>query len=100
MSSPLRDAYRNVRFRCPKPDCPPAVFILTAHNPDGIPQDDARNDQADAALQAELRRLGHDFFPVTGGNPDPSHAEPGYGVVCTREETLALAQMFRQDAVF
>jgi hypothetical protein len=100
MTEPLKEAYRNVRFRCPKSDPPPAFFIITAHNPDGITAEDSANHEADAALKFELTRRGHEFFPVTGGSPDFSHAEPGYGVVCARVEALRLAQMFRQEAVF
>lgn len=96
----LPDEYRRVRFLGPVEEAPPEFRILTAHNPEGVITAAQANDEADDHLRAELTRLEFEFFPVTGGSPDFSHAEPGYGVVCTRAEALLLARRFRQNGFF
>lgn len=96
----LPDEYRRVRFRGPVEEAPPEFRILTAHNPEGVVTSAEANDEADVHFQAELERLGFESFPVTGGSPDFSHAEPGYGVVCTRAEALLLARRFRQNGFY
>ncbi|MEQ1842459.1 MAG: DUF3293 domain-containing protein [Verrucomicrobiales bacterium] len=96
----LRPEYRDACFRCPDPEPPAHFFIITAHNPDGEEVDDASNAIADAGFRREIVALGLESFPVTGGSPDFSHAEPGFGIVCTRETALSLARQFCQDAVF
>lgn len=96
----LRPEYRDACFRCPDPEPPARFFIITAYNPDGREVDERSNMIADAALRREISALGLDYLPVTGGSPDFSHAEPGYGIVCTRETALGLAKQFCQDAVF
>lgn len=96
----LRPEYRDAYFRCPDPEPPTHFFIVTAHNPDGEEVDEASNAIADASFRREIAALGLESFPVTGGSPDFSHAEPGFGIVCTREMALSLARQFCQDAVF
>lgn len=96
----MKDEYRNVRFRCERADIPSSFFIITAYNPDGITASDQENQIADEKLRAHLDFLAFDHFPVTGGNANFSHAEPGYGLACARQEALALARDFRQQAVF
>jgi hypothetical protein len=96
----LKPEYRDVRFRCGESDLPRYFYIITAHNPDGAAVAEEANTRADVALREEIGLLGFLSFPVTGGSPDFSHAEPGYGIQCSREEALGLARQFRQDAVF
>lgn len=96
----LKPEYREVRFRCSESDLPRHFYIITAHNPDGASVAEEANTRADAALRREIERLGFALFSVTGGSPDFSHAEPGYGIQCSREEALGLARQFRQDAFF
>lgn len=96
----LKPEYGEVRFRCAVIDPPSSFFIITAHNPDGVKRDDAANRQADERFLIELERHGFAAFTVTGGSPDFSHSEAGYGIVCAREEALCLATLFRQDAIF
>jgi hypothetical protein len=96
----LKPEYREVRFRCASATLPACFYIVTAHNPDGVAVAEEVNTRADAALRREIERLGFAFFSVTGGSPDFSHAEPGYGIQCSREEALGLARQFRQDAFF
>ena len=92
--------YRNVRFRCDLRDIPTEFRVITAWNPEGVKTEVAANLIADEHLRSEIARLGFESFPVTGGSPDFSHAEPGYGIVCNRAEALLLARRFRQAAFF
>ncbi len=96
----LKPEFREVRFRCAESHPPARFFVITAHNPDGVSVPDAFNTRADTSLRKEIESLGFLSFPVTGGSPDFSHAEPGYGIQCSREEALGLARQFRQDAFF
>lgn len=96
----LRPEYRRVRFRCERSEIPPSFFVITAHNPDGRKVDGAANERADDRFRKLLGRLRFEHFPVTGGSLDFSHAEPGHGVVATREQALSLARHFRQEAVY
>jgi hypothetical protein len=96
----LPDEYRQVRFRSPVEDVPPEFRILTAHNPEGVVTPPEANEEADTHLRAELDRQGFEYFPVTGGSRDFSHAEPGYGIVCDRAEALLLARRFCQNGFF
>lgn len=100
MPTELKDEYRKVRFKCEQPEPTRHFFIITAYNPDGLTVSDQANKKADQSMQAEIARLGYNYFSVTGGSPDFSHAEPGYGLTCNREEALTLARQFRQDALF
>ena len=100
MDPNLKNEYRQVRFRCTTPSLPRRFFIITAHNPDGATVDRQANQAANRTLETEIEQAGHHHFPVTGGSPDFTHAEPGFGVTCTDEEALRLARQFRQEAVF
>lgn len=92
----LPAAYREVRFRCEEGAVPPEFRIITAWNPEGEILSPAVNAVADEHLRSEIDRLRFESFPVTGGNADFSHAEPGYGIVCNRAEAVLLARRFRQ----
>lgn len=92
--------YREVRFRCDLRDIPPEFRVVTAWNPEGVKAEVAANLVADEHLRGEIARLGFESFPVTGGNADFSHAEPGHGIVCNRAEAVLLARRFRQAAFY
>lgn len=98
--SNLPAAFREVRFRCELDEVPSEFRIITAWNPDGETVSAEENQEADEHLRSEIARLGYEAFPVIGGNPDFSHAEPGYGIVCNRAEAVLLARRFRQLAFF
>ena len=89
-----------MRFKGPVRDLPPEFCIVTAWNPGGEIVSEEANAEADAHLKAEVERQQFDHFSVTGGSADFSHAEPGYGIVCTRAEALLLARRFRQLAFY
>lgn len=83
------------------PDPLPAFFaIVTAWNPDGMPADEAANRRADEVLHRELVELGLAPFRITGCSPDLSHREPGWAVVLSKVEAIALGRRHRQLAVW
>lgn len=100
---PMNPSYRTTRFlaELPRGGMPVRFGVVTACDPVGKPRADAENDTATATFQNELLREGVTFFPVTGGSPDFSHAEPGFGIVLgSLEEALALGRRWQQEAVF
>lgn len=99
----MNPAYQTTRFRAELPHGgqPVRFGVVTACDPEGVVSDSALNATATAALRAGLEREGAAFFPVTGGSPDFSHAEPGFGIVLgTLAEAVALGRRWRQEAVF
>lgn len=99
----MNPAYQNVRFRTelPKAGVPSRFAIITAWNPDGQDVSEKENATATERLRSDLVKGGHFFFPVTGGSPDFSHAEAGFGVLLpSLEEAVQWGQRFRQEAVF
>lgn len=83
------------------PDPLPASFaIITAWNPEGVTADETLNGNADEVLHRELIELGLAPFRVTGCSPDLSHREPGWAVVLSKVEAIALGRRHRQLAVW
>jgi hypothetical protein len=96
-------AHLTARFRCElKPDEVPARFgIVTAFNPHDRLQSAEANAAADNALQSRLKTLDCVHFRVTGGAPDFSHAEPGWGIVADDpEEIVQLGRDHHQTAIY
>jgi hypothetical protein len=60
----------------------------------------ALNELADHALRRELEELGLALFRATGCSPDLSHREPGWAVVISKVEAIALGRRHRQLAVW
>jgi hypothetical protein len=100
MSIPLQNFFRQVRFQCDAGEIPSSFSIVTACNPEGVNVSDEENSKADQALKQAIDEAGFSAFRVTGGNFDFSHAEPGWGISCCREEARALSVQFRQLAFF
>lgn len=100
----MNPAHRTARFWCAiTGDAVPsrAFAIVTACNPDDRSCDDATNQAADAALAAELDRLGWSRFRVIGGSPDLAHQEPGWAVATgSPAAAIDLGRQWRQVAVF
>jgi len=98
----MNSAYLQARFRTelPKGGLPERFGIVTAWNPDGITSDTASNNAANARLEAILQAEALPHFPVTGGSPDFTHAEPGFGMITDQARIIALGREFRQEAVF
>ncbi len=100
MNSSLHDAFKQVRFLCDEDGVPDHFFIVTACNPDGVTVSENRNAKADQSLKETIDQLGFSVFRVTGGDFDFSHAEPGWGISCSRDQAKALAVSYRQLAFF
>lgn len=101
----MNPAYWTVRFRVQRPadGLPPVFGIVTAWNPEGGILDAASNETADRSLAARIDAAGWRRFRVTGGSPDFSHAEPGWGIAAPaggREGVLALGREFHQVAIY
>jgi Protein of unknown function (DUF3293) len=99
----MNPLYKETRFRAelPQTGLPDRFGIITAWNPDGRDVSAEANASATERLRSALLKKGHIIFPVTGGSPDFSHAEPGFGVLLeSSEETVQWGQRFRQEAVF
>lgn len=102
----MNPAYASARLRAKLPHgaLPAAFGVVTAWNPDGREAAPAANEEANQRLLlAAGRRLSPIApppFPVTGGNADFSHTEPGYGIVASQADCLALGREFRQEALF
>jgi hypothetical protein len=98
----MNPSYLDVRFRFEPPPIglPECFGIVTACNPDGLSADEMSNQKANARLADLLQAEGRVFFPVTGGSPDFTHAEPGFGIVAELARILELGRDFRQEAVF
>ncbi len=99
----MNDEYSNVRFRAEPPagGLPERFGVVTACNPDGVSDLDEKNRARTEVLRARLEAAGLAFFPVTGGSPDFSHREPGFGLVAPSiERVIELGREFHQEAVF
>ena len=99
----MNSDYQRVRFRAEPPETGlPAVFaVVTACNPNGKSVTQEHNAIATKTLRDALKQARLVFFPVTGGAPDFSHAEPGFGIVLSNvEEAVEWGRRFRQEAVF
>lgn len=99
---PLPPEYLSTVFLLDDPPAPlPASFaIITAWNPEGVTVNDADNTNADHILHRELVELGLSPFRATGCSPDLSHREPGWAVMISKVEAIALGRRHRQLAVW
>lgn len=85
----------------PASGLPVKFGIVTACNADSRVSPPAVNEQADAELERALTDAGLAHFRVTGGSPDGSHQEPGYGIVADSPEIVRpISRRFRQEAFF
>jgi hypothetical protein len=99
----MNPGYANVRFQAelPQAGLPASFGVITSCNPDGKTAPTKQNQQATETLRSTLTAENHFFFPVTGGSPDFSHAEPGFGVLFkSPEEAVSWGRRFQQEAVF
>ena len=100
MPKPLPLVFRETYFRCTEEDVPSSFAIVTAHNPDAHIVSQEQNAAFDKALQKAIEGMGLRAFRVTGGSFDFSHAEPGWGIVCTQDQARDLSAQFGQVAFF
>jgi hypothetical protein len=75
--------------------------LLTACNPEGIPQDTVSNQSAQKQLCTQLHTTTHDLFPAVGLSPigdwppEESVLIAGIGL----DEAMELGRSFRQNAL-
>lgn len=102
MGSQLPETYFTTRFELEDFDPDPATnfAIVTAFNPQDEASPDDANTRADECLRSELVGAGFTPFRVTGGSPDWTHQEPGWGFVTTLEDALVIARRFNQRAIW
>lgn len=100
--SELREAFMKARFRGEEPEggWPKQFGVVTACNPDGVTIPETSNAELTRRFEESLLGEGMVIFPMTGYDPDSDHAEPGYGVVCGKDEMLRLGREREQVAVF
>ena len=99
----MNPGYNDVCFRAelPAAGVPAAFGVVTACNPNGHTVAKEKNHQATDALRSALTAENRFFFPVIGGSPDFSHAEPGFGVLFkSMEEAVSWGRRYQQEAVF
>lgn len=96
----MEETFLGARFEIDSEERASSFWVITAYNPDAQVVDAALNGEADAALAAELDRRGLRRFRVTGGSPDGTHVEPGWGVECYEAEAMELGRQFRQHSLF
>lgn len=95
--------YHDVRFRAELPPAGlPATFgVITACNPNGHTVSMEDNQRGTETLRNTLTTEKQFFFPVTGGSPDFTHTEPGFGVLFkSPAEAVSWGRQFQQEAVF
>lgn len=93
---PLRIGQRAGALEADLPDCR-RFAAITAWDPQSIPQPDALNRQADAALRNALVDGGWGFGPARAAAPEGGWEEPGWLVYDMAVDALdALARRFGQ----
>ncbi|MGO9873684.1 MAG: DUF3293 domain-containing protein [Acidimicrobiia bacterium] len=84
----------------PLPDDAP-MFVLTAHNPQGVTRDQAVNDEAERGLERDLALIGVTCWSATGRSRNASWSEPGVAVGgFDRARACELGRRYGQLAVF
>lgn len=98
----LKEVFLNARFEAEEPEggWPDEFGVLTACNPDGVTISVEENAKLTHRLELALLNDGKRFFPVTGYDPGSDHKEAGFGIVCGKDELLALGRAWDQLAVF
>jgi Protein of unknown function (DUF3293) len=94
--------YHETRFRMPLDVASwPAKFaLITGYATTGEVWSDARNQQANDALEKVLVATGSWMAPITGYSPITGHAEPGWAVELPFEKCCDLGAQFLQDAIY
>ncbi len=74
--------------------------IITAHNPGGQSGDELANHRAHLRLQHEANYRGIQRIEITGSDPDDTHQECGFGLLCSVGVAIQLADRFNQLAFY
>jgi len=81
--------------------CDAPMFVLTAHNPQGLTRDREVNIEAERALERELVVIGVTCWSATGRSRDASWSEPGVAVGgFDRARACEFGRRYDQLAVF
>jgi len=99
----MNPGFHDIRFRAELPSAglPPAFGVVSACNPNGHTASMEDNQRGTETLRNMLTTEKQFFFPVTGGSPDFTHAEPGFGVLFkSPAEAVSWGRQFQQEAVF
>jgi Protein of unknown function (DUF3293) len=94
--------YHETRFRMPRDvsSWPAKFALITGYATTGEVWSDARNQQANDALERVLIATGKWMAPITGYSPSTGHAEPGWAVELPFEKCCDLGVDFLQDAIY
>lgn len=94
--------YYETQFRLqgsPEP-LPQTFAIITAWNPMDRDWSMRMNRSADHRLRRLLERRGTPHFRAIGESPDGSHSEPGWAVVTSLVDALAIGRRYKQRAIW
>jgi hypothetical protein len=98
----MSPAYFETHFRREErwDDWPKEFAIITAYATTGEKWTDAENQEADRALEKELRQRAQWVRRLTGFSPTTNHAEPGWAVAIDFDPACEIGCAFRQDAIY
>lgn len=71
--------------------------LLTAENPNGLPQDEDKNAKAMSRLEKDLDKMGYEYVPITGvyGQKERSFLVKGMA----RDDYIATGKKYKQESV-
>ncbi|WBA09096.1 DUF3293 domain-containing protein [Salinivibrio kushneri] len=96
----LWKTYQSIAFHAPQTPDAEAFAILTAFNPRSQPLSEKENQSRNAQLENAMTQQGVRYWPMNGGAPDGSWYEPGFAVALEKDEAIALAQQWEQNAIY
>lgn len=78
-----------------------SVCLLTAYATTGEVWSDEKNEKADTLLYKDLCNiLPTPPMRITGYNPNTAHSERGWAITLPLDESIVLANKYRQDAIY
>ena len=97
----LWESYKSSVFLCHQRLAANINFaIISAQNPAGLLASPEFNLLLDKQLQAHLQQIGTPYRSVIGAAPDFSVQEKSWMVLCEKEQAIALARLFTQNAIY
>lgn len=96
----MNSTHHDTVFQALPEDLPAGFHIITAWNPDGLPDLAGRNRRRDAELAQRLDDLSLERTRITALSPDGSRAAPGWAVPGPADLALDLGRELRQEAIF
>lgn len=78
-----------------------SIFIITAHNPEGLQASAEENRAAHARLMTSVVERDLEYWPAVGGDPTWAHTEISLAVLGLDErEARQIGREFGQEAIF